>query len=201
MVRLQTWRLVREGEYERWADFSFSIDAARPPEDVQLAAPDDPSLVARGLRHRLLVGSPLQADALLATSFARPLLKGSLVSCDASACLGQWATSEPCSTQIHALHTVALSMGMTAVEACLIGPCTGVHSPWYSLCTLLFSDTRASTTLDACSPWRPRATRGRCRRAAARRCGTPGARRARCWRCRMRPRATRARPSCRLCSG
>ncbi|KAK9839417.1 hypothetical protein WJX81_000945 [Elliptochloris bilobata] len=53
-VSLQTWRGLGDGGFEPWADFDFSIDAARPPEPVELASPDAPELVARGLRYRLL---------------------------------------------------------------------------------------------------------------------------------------------------
>ena len=55
LVRLQTWRAVGRGEFEPWADFEFRIDDAQTPEKVELAAPDDPGLVARGQRYRLLV--------------------------------------------------------------------------------------------------------------------------------------------------
>ncbi len=65
-MRLQTWRAVGKGEFEPWADFEFRIDAAKTPEKVELAAPDDPELIARGLRYRLLVCTSITFDSLLA---------------------------------------------------------------------------------------------------------------------------------------
>ena len=52
---MQTWRALGSGGSEPWADYEFSIDAARPPEAVELVDPENPALVARGMRHRLLV--------------------------------------------------------------------------------------------------------------------------------------------------
>ena len=73
LVRCRFWRQIKEGVYEEWSEVSFTVDASKAAEDVEVSGNNGES--AYGVRRRLLVGVRLPSrdvSALCVTMTSSP---------------------------------------------------------------------------------------------------------------------------------